>query len=387
MSASVGTLENFEANKMAVPRREANAQKTAFYAGPGRIEAIDLARGFAVALMILSHGVKGLLTFEQIPSWGLVPIHLLTKFSSSLFILVFGVSLAVAFLPFVGTSAWPRKRQKLLFRGLLVLFWYKALTIVEMFHLYSREDILKTLLYQAFPVYVEILGFYAIALIWVPLILPIWKRLHLSVKITVPIALALLSNWLFLNFDFWGNESLKALLVEHDRHYTWGQLARAPLIFLGLLIGEAVTRTYPALKSRLIFSAAGALIGACMIGAFFWMARFDVIESLLAIAKNEGKHPPELDFILFSLGGAFVLLSLSIAGGRLLSRILGPITIIGKNSLSAFIFHIVVIFVFYRFLFDYWRTIPYVKALTLTLILLALTAVWVKVSSLVQERA
>ncbi|RZA02488.1 MAG: DUF1624 domain-containing protein, partial [Proteobacteria bacterium] len=141
-----------------------------------RIEAIDFARGLAVTLMILSHGIKGLLTFEQFPAWGLVPIHLITKLSSSLFFLVFGLSLAIVHLPKVGTSQWPEKRTKLLLRGLKILFWYKVLTIVEMFSLYTREDILNTLLYKAFPVYVEILGYYAIALIWIPFALPLWKK-------------------------------------------------------------------------------------------------------------------------------------------------------------------------------------------------------------------
>ncbi|WP_220348819.1 heparan-alpha-glucosaminide N-acetyltransferase domain-containing protein [Alkalilimnicola ehrlichii] len=63
----------------------------------GRIRAIDWARGAAVSLMIVSHGVNGLLSFDQIPIWHMVPVHLVTKISSSLFILVFGVALAVAF--------------------------------------------------------------------------------------------------------------------------------------------------------------------------------------------------------------------------------------------------------------------------------------------------
>src|SRR5688572_1332853 len=57
-----------------------------------RLEALDSARGLAIALMVMSHTVKGLLPFKELPEWGLVPIHLVTKFSSTLFILVFGVS-------------------------------------------------------------------------------------------------------------------------------------------------------------------------------------------------------------------------------------------------------------------------------------------------------
>lgn len=65
----------------------------------GRIGAIDLARGFAVCLMILSHGTNGLMPLDDFPAWGQVPIHAITKFSSSLFVIVFGIALAVAFVP------------------------------------------------------------------------------------------------------------------------------------------------------------------------------------------------------------------------------------------------------------------------------------------------
>ena len=71
----------------------------------GRIDAIDLARGIAIGLMILSHTVSGLIGIRNVPDWGMVPVHFLTKFSSSLFILVFGIALAVAFLASTQTEA------------------------------------------------------------------------------------------------------------------------------------------------------------------------------------------------------------------------------------------------------------------------------------------
>lgn len=99
---------------------------------------------------------QGLLDFSQFPTWGLVPIHLITKFSSSLFILVFGISLGVIFAPAVGTDRWPQMRRKLLLRGLLVLFWYKVLTIGELKPQYPREVVLQTLVYERIPSYVEL---------------------------------------------------------------------------------------------------------------------------------------------------------------------------------------------------------------------------------------
>src|SRR5690625_5222264 len=78
----------------------------------GRVRALDLARGIAVALMILSPGVNGMMAMDQLPRLGLIPIHLITKFSSSLFIIVFGVALTIAVLPNVHSEGWPRRRDR-----------------------------------------------------------------------------------------------------------------------------------------------------------------------------------------------------------------------------------------------------------------------------------
>jgi uncharacterized membrane protein len=349
-----------------------------------RIDAIDFARGIAVTLMILSHGVKGLLAFDQIPAWGLVPVHLVTKFSSSLFILVFGISLAVVYAPHVDTADWPRKRNKMLIRGLKVFFWYKVLTIVEMTPMYSREDILATLLYQAFPVYVEILGFYAIALLWLALLLPLWKRAPMALQWALPAVAGFAGYWLYHNFDF-GSDVVQAILVEHEKHYTWGQLARAPLIFLGLLLGTLVLNWHRAGLTRWRSVALFAGISAALFGAFYLTSSGSLQADLVAIAKNEGKHPPELKFMLFSLGGAFLSLAIAFAGGHLLARILRPITVIGQDALQAFICHIFVIFVFYRYLLDYWHNVTYEKALWLTAGVIAVTALWIQVLSWLKD--
>jgi fucose 4-O-acetylase-like acetyltransferase len=120
---------------------------------------------------------------------------------------------------------------------------------------------------------------------------------------------------------------------------------------------------------------------------FLWLARHDLYASLLAIAHNEGKHPPEIEFMLFSSAGALSLLGVSLIGGNRLARLLRPITVIGQNALQAFIFHIFVIFIFYRYLFGYWQSVSYEKALGLTLLLVILTAVWIKTVDWVGKRS
>lgn len=355
--------------------------------GSGRIEAIDFARGVAVCLMILSHGINGVLSFEQFTSWGMVPIHAITKFASSLFIMVFGIALAVAFVPHTGTPEWPRKRLKLLINAVIVLFWYKVLTVVEMFQFRPPEEIIDALLYRAFPSYVEILGFYAIALLWLPWLLPLWARAPAAVKWAGPVVMALLSWLLLRHFGFWGSEPLQALLVEHPDYYTWGQLARGPLVLIGLIIGGMLLHAYhdPAARRRLAAMLGG--VSLLLFACFALVIGSDWHTELLAIARNAGKHPPEFVFMLFSMGGATGILALAFLGGERLAALLRPITIIGTNALQAFVFHIVVIFVGWRFLLGYLESVTYTKALTMTLLLIGATALWIRALAWIQRRS
>ncbi|SOD51507.1 Protein of unknown function [Pseudoxanthomonas wuyuanensis] len=341
------------------------------------MDAVDLARGIAVALMILSHGVNGLLPFDDFTDWGLVPVHAVTKVASTLFFIVFGVALGIAFVPKTNRPDWAQRRNRLLLRGLLILFWYKALTVIEMYGQHSRGEIADTLLYRDFPSYVEVLGFYAVALLWLPWLLPLWARTPAWLRWSSPLLLAGLSWWLLRHFDFWGVPQLQALLVEHPDYYTWGQLARGPLVLLGLLIGGLLLPRYRDAGQRIALAGALAAIGAVLLVLFQQLAGAGREEVLQSIARNAGKHPPELMFMLFSMGGALLLLALSLAGGQALARLLRPLTIIGTNALMAFIFHITVIFVLFRDALGYLHAVSYPYALALTLLLIAATSLWI----------
>ncbi|MFC3285068.1 acyltransferase family protein [Litchfieldella rifensis] len=355
--------------------------------GGGRIEAIDLARGIAIALMILSHGVSGLLGIRQVPDWGMVPIHLITKFSSSLFIMVFGIALAVAFLPYTETEGWPRRRRKLLLRALVVLFWYKLLTIVEMLPVYEPQDIVDTLLYRRFPIWVEILGFYAIALLWVPFVLPLWKRAPLWLRLASPLLMALVAYLVGRYGPFGDNEPLQAILIEHEDHYTWGQLSRGPLVLVGLLIGEWVLRCYRQPEARQRLVAWLAFAGGASLLVFLVLALPSLEEQLEAVASNVGKHPPAPMFMLFSVGGALLILATVLLGGERLAAWLRPVTLVGSDALKAFVFHIVVIFLVMRYLLGYWQVFSYPQVLGFSLALILATGLWVGLTAWIRVRS
>ena len=168
---------------------------------------------------------------------------------------------------------------------------------------------------------------------------------------------------------------------------TPGDGARLPLVLLGLLVGGWLLQARDDTRARLRLAGLVAAAGALLLLAFVVAAWPSLGQELDAIARNVGKHPPEVVFMLFSLGGALLVLGASIAGGTALARLLAPVTVVGTDALKAFVFHIVVIFVVLRWLLGYLHTVSYEYALVLSLGLILATAAWIKLTSWVHARA
>jgi len=334
----------------------------------GRVLGIDAARGVAIALMIASHTVKALLSFEMMPDWGIVPAHLVTKFSSSLFVLVFGVSAALIFVPKAGTATWPSTRWKLWRRSLLILFWYKLLIVVQMFERYDREAIVETLLWKRFPDFVEILQFYAGFLLLMPLFLGWWRRLSLWPQLFTAYAVGLSGYLLREQFDFWGIWQLKAVLVEDSRAYCFGLLTRGSLALFGMALGGTLLGPDRDARFRRLSQALWAL-GTVLLVSFFIEYRVMLDGLFLAMAKNYGKHPPNLPFMMVSLGGAMVLLGTFLrARGRVAGWVLGPLAVLGRDALFCFNAHILIIFLGYRSFYGLRHQVTYEQAVALTVL-------------------
>lgn len=81
--------------------------------------------------------------------------------------------------------------------------------------------------------------------------------------------------------------------------------------------------------------------------------------------------------MLYSVGGALVIMALCLLGGSRAARWLGPFTVIGSNALRAFIFHIVAIFLVLRLLLGAWQVYSYPQVLGIAAVLILLTAGWI----------
>ncbi|MEE8408001.1 MAG: OpgC domain-containing protein [Myxococcota bacterium] len=342
-----------------------------------RLEGLDAARGCAIALMFLSHTVKALLSFGMMPRWGVVPIHVMTKFSSTLFILVFGVTLSLVFLPKAGKSGWGDASWKMIKRAALIMLWYKILIVVQMFQRSPPQAIIRTLTWQRFPDFVEILQFYAWFVLLLVVLLPLWKKLPFFGKGMMVAAFAISSWWLQNNFDFWGIWQLKAVLVEDDRAFCYGVIGRGAMALAGLYLGDLFLSRGDREVQSVKLGVLALFLGVACLGTFITFQHTGVFAQmgyefrttyalLRSLAMNWGKHPPNLPFFLFSNGGAMTLLGLFLLARGPALTLLKPLTIIGRESFVCFNFHIVMIFVGYRYFLDLRHNVTYPQALALT---------------------
>lgn len=335
-----------------------------------RISGIDIARGLAIYLMFQSHTVKGLLYFRDMPDWGIVPMHTLTKLSSSLFVLVFGVTLGLIFAPRTENDNWSVTRNHLWWKALVVILWYKVLTVVQTAQTRPPKVIVDMLLYKKFPDFVEILDFYGWMLLLIPLLLPLWRRLPFWVGPIFALSLAVLGQLLAAYWDFFSVDQFKAILVEDDKNFCFGLLTRGPLALFGLFIGDFLSRAQDFHLRRKQIAVAAIVLGVLLLVLFVALYHDNPYQVLYRIARNKGKHPPQLFFMFFSLGGSMVILGLALFLGGRAPLFLKPLEILGRESLTCFVWHILLIFLGLRWLFDLKRfgepKVTYGQALLLT---------------------
>ncbi len=339
-----------------------------------RLQALDTARGVAIALMILSHTVKGLVSFRMMPDLAIVPVHLLTKFSSSLFIIVFGLSVAVAYLPRADSYKWPEIRRGLWKRALIILVSYKLLTVVQMFERYEWSAIIDTLLWKRFPDFAEILHFYAWMVLLLSFLLPVWKRLSLWNQVGVAWGFALLSM-ILRPFEFGGLWQLKAILVEHRGAFCFGLLTRGSMVLFAMTVGEWLWSDKSRREQRVkTLGTASVILGLSALGLFAVENWDGLSRTATSLAKNFGKHPPREVFMTFSVGGALLLLGLTLKARGAVDRALWPLRILGRQSLFCFNAHLLVLFLGFRWSLGLRHEVSYAGALGLTLVNVVLCA-------------
>jgi len=362
-----------------IPRQDVDAE---------RLDQVDVARGIAISLMMLSHTTMALNTYKLLPDVAFVPVHLITKFSSSLFILIFGISLSLFYLPHYGTEKWAAKRNRLLWRSFNLLIWYKVLTLVQMFEHYGKDWIIATLKFQKFTDFAEVLNFYWLAIIWIILIIPIWVRMHWVLRLFFIATIAGAGVLLEAHFD-WGSWQWKAMLVEHKGAFCYGQFQRGALALFGLFLGSYFLGKSNFQKNRLLLGAVSIAIGLMICGFFLYLTQESPEHRqniLWKISRNWGKHPPNADFMTFSLAGAFTILGFCLLIPNKLTFLLKPFSLIGKEPFFCFNFHLILIFCVYRYALGLRWNVSYPETIVLFIIVFILSFLLSPINTLAKKK-
>ncbi len=321
-----------------------------------RLQSLDFARGLALVLMVVSHGIRlgadPLLLRHTGPLSLMGGILILTKLATPLFVLVSGFALCHVFIlrrPFDLRATSVR----LFRRSVLVFVAYRACVLFESIALsWSGRTAPRLVLAgapsapsSAWPDWLvhwwrswgdswsEILAFYAVIFLVAPILL--WIRGRLGAGFMAAIAALVFGASLALP-PFLGSAGLTAFLVGSKQSSFVPVLVYLPVFLIGMSLADAHSwcgvKRWPPVAFALLVS--GALCVAVLV-------RGDWHRFLFLIQTDAWKYPPELPFRLFSLAMALVALGLAFA---LTQRAAGAVALPGRYPLFVFVFHYAALF-------------------------------------------
>lgn len=345
--------------------RRYTAQKE-IYLGPTfksqkRDITIDLLRGLAVALMIITHVIALLYDHKSqnplIENIGLIG----GTASFSAFLFISGISAYFSYLRFSEQQdiELKRKSAKLFGRSLKILLVYYVLSFASLFALTSVfsfppstswiETISKTTFFLILPEFAEFLITLVFFAITLAPFRKIYKFLLSNAFLGIILAVAVYSvGGIIYRIDL-SNDSantIKALFVGHEGLHTFPILLYFPVYLFGLYFGQFLYNTTSRRKVFRVVLLWTVFFMSFTIQSFFASKYID--SSLFEISANEGgRFPPGLGFLSFSLsitfGGFLALLILRKAMPPFIKALFH---FMGTNALDLFFFHTILLFAF-----------------------------------------
>ena len=317
-------------------------------AAGNRIQSIDILRGLAMIMMAFGHSIRFFIlrNFEPTDLSVTTPLAFFLRWSTHIaapaFVFLAGISVYIIF-----TKSGDAKRMSkyLIKRGIwLILLEVSLLT----FFWHTHFNVIQLQVLWAIGVSFLLLAF----LIYLP-----WKiNLALSILILVShnildmVELSALSGiWLVLYTIFLhpGNFDLTSSL-KIDFFYTI--LPYLGMMLLGFSMGKIFGYEYKRRRRILLFSGGFMLLVFIMLRAFnlygdpySWSVQAKGPIYTIMSFVNITKYPASLQFVLFTLGTAFILLVY-------LERDFGPwmqkVRILGQVAMFFYLFHIPFIRIF-----------------------------------------
>lgn len=321
---------------------------------------IDYLRGFAVALMIITHVIA--ITFngssgnELIKNIGM--IGGIGSFTSFLFIS--GISSFLSFVKYDDNDAEKvkAKGRRIIEKSIQLLGIYYILATFSVFvntSLYSFppntgwiETITKTLFFIIVPPFTEfLLALLAFSLSTV-FLRKFYRFLLNNPLLGIPfMGLSYAIGSLIYRIDLGNTElnSIKALFGGHLEYHTFPLFQYLPIFLLGLYFGKFIynnTESFKRLKLNLIWLIISATLTA---QSYFVLKYFDY--QIFDAIPDYGRFPPSLAFIALSLtitlSAMFIITALFKAIPGLIKA---PLHFMGMNALDMFFFHTSLLFLY-----------------------------------------
>lgn len=325
---------------------------------PKREVIIDLARGFAVALMILTHVIA--ITYDHQNGTSSL-VYYIGQFggiaSFTTFLFLSGVSSYFSLLKYPKSEEESIKnaKRRLLGRIAKLLIIYYILAILSGFvntTLYSLppsvqwgENLVRTLLFVVVPPFVEYLP--TLMILWLSLVF--FRRFYKYLTenpllaIFISIVLFLLGQLIYsINLGSSELNSIKALFGgEGDLHY-FPVLQYFSIFMLGLIFGRFLYNTED--KAKRIRATALWTLATGLI-SFGVIIIFNQLQLPYLDPFSGGRFPPTVAFLVFSLFCALaIFLVLSITYKFIPRLIKVFLHYCGVNALELFFFHLVILF-------------------------------------------
>lgn len=277
--------------------------------------------------------------------------------AAPLFILCFGCGLGMLNWQAGGSAL----RGRLARRALVIWLCYKALFALELISFHASSfAIWRALTYQRLSWWVEVLDFYALALLLLPLLLPAWLRLpRLLAWATLPLP------WL-IGFCLRATplppslQPLQALLAGLPRRHAFAFFYWLPTVLVGVELGRCWKVTPQNLGRRCLGWAA-----VCLPVAWLCEGGWSLEDLRLQLIFNGWKHPPHAAYVAFMTSGAcfWLWLCTRLYGtGRSPKFEHGLLACLGRHPLTVYCGHFVVLFAL-NFVLGCFMKTPYELAL------------------------
>jgi len=325
---------------------------------------IDLARGFAVAMMIITHVIA--VAYDQVSGTSSIVYYIgliggIGSFTTFLFLS--GTSTYLSYLKYDNSDkeSIQRARTKLIHRSIKLLILYYLLATASIFvttTLYPfppsvqwLENIIKTLGFVIVPVFTEFI--LAILFYWVTLIpfRKFYKYLSNNPLLGIFIsALLFVLGQLILSIDLGNAElnTIKGLFGGYSNLHLFPVLQYFPIFFLGILYGKFIynvddKRRRFKVTTIWLLCAVGLSIASTLIFDYLRITLFNPL-------PDAGRFPPSLGFLALSLTISLTIIVVLSVIYRFLPNFLKIfLHFSGVNALELFFFHVIILFV-YRYI-------------------------------------